>query len=96
MNWKISDADARVVWKIVCRAARQIDHGLDCTGLGMDLTQVHLNGCPLRLRELLNATPASFAHDVIGVKIYLDRATGNLRRPFRPYCAIYQEGGGAK
>jgi hypothetical protein len=50
----------------------------------MDLTCVHANGNPLRLRELLEADEFNFAHDVFGIREHLDRETGELLDFFSP------------
>ena len=63
-----------------------IRHGVEYTekDANMDITACHLNGCPLRLEELLNANDASFGHDVFGIRRYLDRKTGKLTGFFDP------------
>lgn len=50
----------------------------------MDLTCVHANGNPLRLRELLEADEFNFTHDVFGIRQHLNRETGELEDFFRP------------
>lgn len=50
----------------------------------MDITAVHANGCPLRLDELLAADPFNFAHDIFGIRRYLNRNTGVLENHFTP------------
>lgn len=50
----------------------------------MDITCVHANGNPLRLRELLEADEFNFAHDVFGIYRHLNRETGELENCFRP------------
>lgn len=51
-------------------------------GLRMDLTACHLNGTPLRLQELLDASDFDLAHDVQGIARFMDRYTGKLRGDF--------------
>lgn len=58
------------------------DHGIK--GVQMDITCVHANGNPLRLRELLEADAFNFAHDVLGIYRHLNRETGELQNFFRP------------
>lgn len=53
----------------------------------MDVTATHLNGCPLKLEELLKADNFDFMHDVTGILLNLDRKTGKLRNCFNPRCA---------
>ena len=50
----------------------------------MDVTACHANGCPLRLDELLQGALADFAHDVLGIRRYIDRSTGQLTECFLP------------
>jgi hypothetical protein len=50
----------------------------------MDITAVHLNGCPLRLKELLEARDLDFSHDMGGIARHLDRRTGKLTNCFLP------------
>jgi hypothetical protein len=50
----------------------------------MDVTAVHANGNPLRLRDLLAADDFNFAHDISGICNCLDRETGQLTRNFSP------------
>lgn len=57
---------------------------LDCTQLEMDIVACHLNGCPLDLERLLAAEEGEFLHDVLGIRRYIDRATGELTECFVP------------
>lgn len=50
----------------------------------MDVTAVHANGNPLRLRALLEADEFNFIHDVFGIRQHLNRETGDLENGFRP------------
>ncbi len=43
---------------------------------------------PLDLRKLLDAPEPHFAHDVFGIRRYLDRTTGKLRGFFNPRCSL--------
>jgi len=56
----------------------------DRLSASMDLTATHLNGCPLRLKDLLEADDFNFAHDVGGIARHIDRSTGQLTRCFLP------------
>ncbi len=53
----------------------------------MDITATHANGCPLRLRDLLDADDFNFAHDVFGIERHLNRETGALENCFLPRYA---------
>jgi len=58
--------------------------------LQMDLTAVHLNGCPLNFDELAGAEGGDFIHDVSGIQRHLDRETGQLMDCWRPRYAQEQ------
>lgn len=47
-------------------------------GLRMDLTACHLNGMPLRLTDLLEASDFALAHDIQGIERHMNRTTGKL------------------
>ncbi len=53
----------------------------------MDIDACHSNGCPLKLDKLLVANDINFAHDVFGIRHYLDRQTGKLTNCFNPKCS---------
>ena len=53
----------------------------------MDITACHCNGCPLRLKELLEADALNFTHDVFGIRRHIDRETGKLGDCFTPRYA---------
>jgi len=53
----------------------------------MDIDACHSNGCPLRLKELLEADDFNFAHDVFGIRRHIDRRTGKLTQCFLPRYA---------
>lgn len=91
MNWAVSPADQDTITSIGYRAerlAKQLGmtgrHGYSRRDVMMDLTATHNNGCVLRLAELLAASDADFAHDVFGIRRYLNRDTGALEGCFVP------------
>jgi len=53
----------------------------------MDITACHVNGCRLKLNELLAADSINFAHDVFGIYRHLNRETGKLEDCFVPRYA---------
>lgn len=53
----------------------------------MDIDACHSNGCSLQLDKLLNADDANFAHDVFGIRRFIDRTTGKLDGCFLPRSA---------
>ena len=88
VNFNAKDEDIEIIISIAKRAAKlhqTADLGrLDQIGLQMDITATHLNGCPLKLKELLNADDINFVHDVFGIQTALDRSTGKLKYCFSP------------
>lgn len=94
INWKITKEDNALVVAIVERALKDSPDELDLDklDLAMDLTACHLNGCPLRLKELLEADEFNFAHDVFGIRNHIDRTTGKLTGFFEPRFAEVQGG----
>lgn len=93
LNWNASDADRAIIEAIARRAiADRKAHGMSVPrryrlDIVMDLEAVHLNGCPLRLADLLAADDFNFWHDVSGIARHLDRHTGTLRNCFLPRFA---------
>lgn len=93
-----TDADLAIIGQIAKRAYRQAKKALgkfitrDALDYHMDITAVHLNGCPLRLADLLAADDFNFAHDIAGIARCLDRETGKLQNHFLPRFAKKQEG----
>jgi hypothetical protein len=51
--------------------------------LEAEITMVH-EAHPLRLREMLMADDFNFMHDMVGIRVHLDRTTGKLRDCFVP------------
>ena len=85
INWKISKEDADFIRVIVDKqiAADLIDIR-DVRTFNMDLTVCHLNGNPLRLADMAEASARDVAHDVFGIRRYIDRETGKLTDFFTP------------
>lgn len=100
VSFEVSADDGALISRIALRAARWArDHGgfwsvLDAS---MDVTAAHANGCPLRLADLLDADDSNFAHDVFGIRRYIDRNTGHIVGGFWPRFAApaHAEGGAA-
>jgi hypothetical protein len=88
IKFKVSQYEEHLIHKIAERADREIYTHLDVkqTVLDtvMDLSACVANGWPLRLAELLAADEFNFAHDVTGIRHYLDRRTGKLTDCFSP------------
>lgn len=58
--------------------------GAQRMSMHLDIAACHLNGNPLRLAEMLNASDMDLAHDICGIVRHLDRATGKLGGCFAP------------
>lgn len=90
INFQTTREDADTILAIVQRAkaiykSHEID--LDAFALTMDITAVHVNGCPLKLQELLAADNMNFLHDVSGIHRHINRETGALMDCFLPRFA---------
>lgn len=87
MKWETTAEDAATITQIADRAvlvAEQSGCVYEPLDARMDITACHLNGCPLRLQELLDADSFNFSHDVFGIAKHIDRRTGKLTGHFLP------------
>ena len=81
IEWKASPEDADLLKQIAVRAwellgtKRKSD---DLKQIGMDLTACHLNGCPLRLNDMLWGNDLDLMHDITLIYKHIDRRTGTL------------------
>lgn len=96
VNFKASDEDYTLIDGIVGRAVMMAERNgqalpNDRLQLTMDLCACHLNGCPLKLAELLQADDFNFAHDVWGIRRHMNRTTGKLADCFLPRFADLKE-----
>lgn len=91
LNLKATPEDAKLIGQIVARFSTAYEAEICAPtrrmNLEMDITACHLNGCPLDLQGLLGASDFEFAHDVQGIRIHIDRATGHLFGCFSPRYA---------
>ena len=94
ISFKVPTNDLVIIEEIVDRALamyrqhkNKYDKPYDRMDCHMDITVCHANGCPLRLRELLEADDSNFAHDVFGIRRHLNRETGQLEDCFLPRFA---------
>lgn len=60
---------------------------VDKVHIEMDIVAAHVGGCPLKLKQLLEADDLNFFHDVYGINQNLDRNTGELKNFFWPRYA---------
>ena len=86
INWHVSREDALTIIAIVKRARTRWPDA-DSMELNMDITATHVNGCLLKLTELLKADDFNFAHDVCGIQRHINRQTGKLEDCFLPRYA---------
>ena len=82
-----SERDARVIEGCVLRWKRITGQRNNLLEVEMDITATHLNGCPLKLVDLLQSPEADFCHDISGIKAHMNRGTGQLEDNFRPRYA---------
>lgn len=90
IKWDVSPRDGALINKIVERAMaiyEKNDIGRDAMDITMDIEACHLNGCPLRLAEMLVADDFNFMHDIGGINRHLNRQTGKLMNCFLPRFA---------
>ena len=96
INWNVTKEENDVIHKIAGRAKVMImENDSELSGrrrrdrrkIEMDITATHLNGCPLKLDDLLAADASDFCHDVFGIARFLDRETGKLGSYFVPRFA---------
>lgn len=92
VSFSVSPSERKIIAKIAARAVRMAkkdDVPYEQLGAVMDITACHANGNPLRLQELLDADDVNFAHDVYGIRRFMDRTNGKLLNHFSPrYSAI--------
>lgn len=83
IKFDASEADSEIIEKIVDRAA-ELEESVDKMQLEMSITACHLNGCPLRLQDLLEADNFNFGHDVFGIHNHISRENAQLQNCFLP------------
>lgn len=96
ISFEVTALEAATVEQIAERAERDIFSkypGLNQSRLDtvMDLRATIAQGCPLRLDELLAAEAFDFAHDISGIRRFLNRKTGKLENHFLPRFARHVE-----
>lgn len=93
MNFEATPEDSQLIEDIATRALRSLigdKYGDNRGEIEMDITATHLNGCPLKLQELLDASMFDFTHDILGIRRHLNRRTGKLENCFLPRYAKEQ------
>lgn len=84
-NMKIQGKASALVMDIGRRAQKQL--GLKAIVVAVNITKAHLNGCRLRLQDLLEAPDRAFAETIEGIMTCLDPATGQLKDGYVPAYA---------
>jgi hypothetical protein len=90
VRFDVPKEDMDLIIRIAQRAnAEATKAGIDypAQDAAMDLTAVHRNGCPLKLRELAETEGYDFLHDVFGIRRHINRRTGQLEDCFLPRFA---------
>lgn len=82
INFKTTKEDMVLIIDISKRAVKNI--GYNYQTINMDITACHLNGNPLKLKELLQSDNSDFNHDICGIANNIDRETGKLENCFVP------------
>jgi hypothetical protein len=62
--------------------------GTERVDVTLSLIACHLNGCRLRLRDMLEGADCDVFHDVGGIYRNIDRETGTLLNDFIPRFAV--------
>jgi hypothetical protein len=89
INWDATPGEHRLIFAIANRVeSLDFEYPDSTQELVMDLTACHLNGCPLDLNGLLNASLGDLMHDALGIRQHLDRTTGKLGGCFLPRYAL--------
>lgn len=88
INFRTTPDEFKLIGLVVVRAA-SFAHRYDYLrrDLLMDLTACNANGMPLDFEKLLSFDDFSFTHDVLGIRRYINRDTGQLTGFFVPRCA---------
>jgi len=90
INWNATAEDIVVIVKIAKRVsemATSMGGKYPILEANMDVSATHLNGCSLKLEELLAADDFNFGHDVFGIRQNINRETGKLENCFLPRFA---------
>lgn len=89
ISWRSTKSEAKLIGITVDRAERiaaKLGVKFSACEMIMDLTACNANGCRLDFAKLLAFPDADFAHDVFGVRRYIDRETGRITGHFLPRC----------
>lgn len=81
INFEVPDSD-QVFVDAILRRAKVTGEALRT--LELDIKATHLNGTPLKLKQLAEAPPSDFYHDISGIQRHINRETGKLDPKFSP------------
>jgi len=87
MNMTTTKEETEIIRKIAKRATALFNaFGSRYTTINalMNISAAHCNACPLKLAELLAADDFNFSHDIAGIRLNLNRATGKIENCFLP------------
>lgn len=90
LNLQTTRGDAAIIRRIARRAnaaARRAGIDYPVLTAWMDVSNCHLNACPLDLEALATAPRSDFQHDVFGIRRHIDRRNGTLHDCFVPRYA---------
>lgn len=87
INWSTTKEDTLTINAIADRAMN-LGFQHPKMEILMDISAAHANGCPLRLKDLLDADDFNFMHDIVGIRKHLNRETGQLDGRFLPRFAV--------
>lgn len=91
INFTSTREDDILISKIAGRG-HAINPLVRLVSIAMDVTAVHLNGCPLRLQDLLDSKNSDFIHDIAGIRDNINTLTGELDEGFFPKFAKKRKG----
>ena len=86
INWDSTKEESKTA-RLIAQRAHRLNSDYAVRDAEMDIMAAHLNGCPLKLEELLKAGDGDFGHDVFEIRRLLDRTTGKLPEVFLPRYA---------
>lgn len=88
LSYACSDSDMQMIFEIAARAIAMYQaHGLPTPtpyDIAIDVATMHCNGNPLKLMQFMMSDNADFQRDLVGLRIHLDRRTGQLMNGWRP------------
>lgn len=91
LNLQTTREDAEIIRRIARRAnaaARRAGVEYSVLTAWMDVSNCHVNACPLELEALATAPLSEFQHDVFGIRRHIDRHNGTMGGCFLPRYAL--------